>query len=164
MKNVMEKTDRKELAEAIITVLRTAYKKEARDAFKLVEAAGYDVYKSDGHWYVRNTDTWKTVSIQQYRYSKYGDMNTLSLSGYGVADARKVDLIAYLEKPFNPFKYERLYEPSRHKIEELRTLKWWLERQDNEVKELEKKLARAHEEYTRRVKDIAIFRAKNVLV
>ena len=57
MKNTM-------LNEAIYTVLTTKYKKQAREAFKRVQDAGYEVYKNNGHFHIYNASTGKTIYIE----------------------------------------------------------------------------------------------------
>ena len=54
---------------AIWTVLRTQYKKEAKEAFDIVKAAGYEYEKLNGAFTVRNPETRKRISLQTGGYS-----------------------------------------------------------------------------------------------
>lgn len=162
MKNeIMTKTT--ELTEAMVTVLRATYKRDVKPAFKLVEAAGYEVYKCDGEWYIRNTKTWKCIHIIHRYGARYGE-NTLSLSGYSRADLTKVDMIAYLNTPFNRSKYENEYAPSRGKIDRFTFMKYWLEESEKDMRKKERELEEAREYYIRKMKEITVFRAQNGLL
>lgn len=126
------------LRDAIITVLTSQYKYDAPEAFKTVKRAGYDIYKNDGKWVVRNPETHKTVYLS-YRRDK------LQLFT-GRGDIDKVDIIAYLNKPYNRVKETYYYAPSRSKVQDLGWEKHWVQVKEDKVAQLEKQLAEARKQ------------------
>lgn len=63
----MTAINRDEVNEAIWKVLNTKFKKDAKDAFELVESAGYSVYKDGcGQWNVCNSHTNRVVYLNQF--------------------------------------------------------------------------------------------------
>ena len=127
-----------ELRDAIIAVLNATYKYEAPQAFATVKNAGYEIYKNDGKWVVRNPNTYKTVYLS-YR----GDKVQLYT---GRRDIDKVDILAYLNKPYNRDKGAYQYAPSRDKVYDLGWEKHWVQVKENKVAQLEKELAEARKE------------------
>ena len=128
------------IVDAIKTVLNTQYKYEVPEAFKAVADAGYEVYKSDGRWVVRNPATRRTITLN-YRgravlYTKQ-------------ADLEKVDIINYLNKPYNTAKEERYYAPSRNKCDEIAWAKHWAHVKEEKIARLEKEMQIAREELVR---------------
>lgn len=57
------------LNEAIYTVLTTQYKKDAKEAHKIVENAGYTINKCSGHFEVTNPKNNRYVRINRDYYS-----------------------------------------------------------------------------------------------
>ena len=93
--------NRQELNKAILEVLTTQFKKDAKEAHKIVEEAGYGIYKWDGSFRVSNkdigryvyaTENWRSTTIhsnlRNYRYEH----------DKGV----RFDFVGYLNKPTNP--------------------------------------------------------------
>lgn len=56
--------NKKELNEAIRKVLFTQFKKQAKEAHKIVEEAGYKIWKCGGDWRVENEATGRTVYLE----------------------------------------------------------------------------------------------------
>lgn len=127
------------LRDAIITVLTSQYKYDAPEAFKTVKRAGYEVYKTDHKWVVRNPETYKTV------YLSYRGDKLMLFTGRG--DIDKVDIIAYLNKPYNRDKEAYPYEPSRTKVRDIWWAKRYVQTSAEEVERLEKQLAKARKAF-----------------
>jgi len=89
------------LNEAVYKVISTQFKKDMGDALKIVEDAGYKVSKWDGRFYVKNTNTGREVCLREgykgYKVCGNGDAKHL-IPWDGVC---RMDLVGYLEKPFN---------------------------------------------------------------
>ena len=123
------------LRQSMIIVLRARYKKDAPAAFEAVEAAGFETYKCDGHWGIRNRNTGKSIRMRDN-----GKVSTNT----GYADAEKVDIIAYLETPYSQWRniwlYGQEYAPTKPKLSELRYAKRCVESCDKEIAQLQKKL------------------------
>lgn len=151
-----------ELKNAILTVLRTQYKYEAPAAFKTVERAGYDVYKYDGVWVIRNKETWKSLKLYNGR---------LSLSHGGVVKAEnveKVDIINYLNKPVNRAWWDILNAgvwgtPTQNKVNKLRWKKIDLAEHEAKLEKLTKQLEEERNAYIKATKELLVFRVQNGL-
>ena len=96
-------TDKKQINEAIYTVLTTQFKKNAKDAHQLVEAEGYQISKFDGSWQVRNNETGRKVWIQYSRGTGFSYLrgNGNSRIHKFADDFSKFDCVGYLDKPLN---------------------------------------------------------------
>ena len=153
---------REEIQNAINVVLRVTYKYEAPVAFKIVERAGYETYKSGGQWVVRSLKTYKSV--------KLGYRNGLNLAcGHVKAEnADKVDIINYLDKPVNREWYNaiNLYTwgtPTQEKMNRLRWKKEAVANREAELEKLAKQLERARKDYVQAEKELLKFRVQNGL-
>lgn len=71
MMNRTDFMDRQELNKAILTVLTTQFKKDAKEAHQIVEDAGYEIYKYDGAFRVANKETHRVVYATWSWYGTY---------------------------------------------------------------------------------------------
>lgn len=108
------------LQQAIIKVMTTQYKKDAKEAHQIVEAAGYTITKNNGHYYIRNEKTHRHCCIiycgvcrQGFRYVvEWGSMGYGSKAFYVGYDNKissiewiPFDFVAMLNKPYNKEPY-----------------------------------------------------------
>ena len=112
---MMNRTDfmsREELNKAILTVLTTQFKKDAKEAHSIVEDAGYEIYKQDGSFRVLKKDTHRLVYVKESWRTTTVYTN---LRNYRFENSRGVrfDFVGYLDKPVNP------ESPYAWRIEEL---------------------------------------------
>ena len=149
--NEITKAQAAELKRNILVVLRAQYKKDEPAAFIFVEAAGYEIYKYDGQWVVKNRQTWKSV-----RLDRRGKISTTK----AWCDPEKVDIIAYLSKPYNHLKEEREYCPSRRKINDIKWAKSWLDTTEKRMEKLLNELDEARQSYMNATKDLMKEKAK----
>lgn len=92
--------------EAIFKVLTTKYKKDAKDAFKLVDEAGYRSFKEGGRFEVYNPETDRHIYVTEaYRRSYYtvhtGMYMRQTTNFRREADMKAMDFVNCLEKPVN---------------------------------------------------------------
>lgn len=120
---------RTELNEAIFTVITATYKKDAPEAFKAVNEAGYSIEKWNGCWHVRNEKLNRMVWFEMggYYTPVYWVRGSANPKRFETLDgARKFDLVGCLEKENNPdWRYVTTYEytPSRVKYNKLQSAK-----------------------------------------
>lgn len=107
MMNRLEKKMFKDnINEAIFKVLTTKYKKDAQDAFKLVEEAGYRCYKEGGRFEVYNPDTDRRIYVTKPYRGTYIIVHTGMYMRQTTrfkreADMKVMDFANCLEKPVN---------------------------------------------------------------
>ena len=115
----MEKTmtQKKVINEAIWTVLKAKYKKEAKEAFKVVEDAGYEIYKNGcGYWTVSNPDThryinlgdrgWKHHSYTVIQHGPYVAQSRMVQSKEFNSNSIAFDFVNCLDTPINETWYK----------------------------------------------------------
>jgi hypothetical protein len=95
------------LNEAILKVITTKYKKDAEDAHSIVKAAGYEVYKSDGCYVVRNDKTGKAISglwhitchnnLTSHKWNTHRRIKERCVRH----KTKDMNLVAYLNTPWN---------------------------------------------------------------
>lgn len=93
---MMNRTDfmsREEINKAILKVITTQFKKDAKEEHKIVEDLGYEIFKMDGDYRIRNkrtnrgvyysygwlktyTTTYRVGSIENIRFDFYGYLET----------------------------------------------------------------------------------------
>ena len=134
---------------AILQIISYKFKNECPEAHKLVQAAGYEVYKRDGWFVVRNFTTSKRVYRNDFglKYSKF--------SGYDeyIDNPDKFDFIGYLEKPFNREFYRQQFDYFQNRATEQysrlrdkkRQIKWAQRDLDETLEEIEKLQAKVAE-------------------
>lgn len=154
------------LNEAILKVISTQYKKDAKEAHQIVEDAGYTISKNYGCYYVRNPKTHRYVCLEHKdgRYYKdYYDLNWGSMAHGNKRfndpkDAAVFDFVNMLNKPYNrdgnPTPYTDTWNKSKaiESYSELKSLKRNIIQEENDIKSilsqidtLQKKLIRATE-------------------
>lgn len=146
------------LNEAIYKVMTTQYKKDAKEEHKMVEAAGYEIYKSDGSFTVRNDETHRELCIDYKGY--YSVLYTRSRSiRFRKNEGLKFDFVGYLSKPrhdINDFLDKDGYYKDRskalQKYQMLERAKHHVEYEKNQLEEIKKKIASLQNELVRTAK------------
>ena len=103
------KFERERLDESIKSVIAAKYKKDCNEELRIVESYGYEVYKSDGKFVVRNNDTNKCLSGKfQHGYHvwasasrQFGHHERVKFNKRNVSRSDNMDVIAYLNTPYN---------------------------------------------------------------
>ena len=90
---------KEEINNAIYKVLITQYKQDAKEAHKIVKEVGYEVYKYDGSFGVRNPKSYRSVHID---FSKYSNRGTLLIGSKrkrfdSCVELKPVDFVGQLE-------------------------------------------------------------------
>lgn len=149
-------TNNTELNKAIWTVLSTKFKKEAKEAFKMVEAAGYEVYKNGcGTWTVRNNHTGKSIMLEylsSYRtpgrlyFGDYGRHSRSIRSDEWTVVATKFDFVNCLKTPRNRA-YEEACDAQNFrsskavaKYGEIKNKKWNIDYDERCIADIQKKI------------------------
>ena len=147
-----------ELNKAIWTVLTTQFKKDAKEAFKMVEENGYDVYKNGwGTWSIANPTTKRSLYIG---YGKYGSRATLYCGNHTTLTktwrtisskeerevAEKFDFVNCLNTPVNVTYYEMRMDESRESkallnYYKLKSAKSSINYESEDIDRIQKKIA-----------------------
>lgn len=134
---------REELNREIKKVLTTQFKKDAKEAHKAVEEAGYTIYKEDGSFGVQNKATGRWV---RFSFGEYSTKITYTGNWYGVRCNRNVerdfDFVGQLEKPINKEWREAknlVYCPTQVKYEELMSKRWNVKYHADEIRLIQEK-------------------------
>ena len=141
--------------EAIVKVLLTKYKKDAPEAFKMLEEAGYELVKNDGRWWVEKKQYpaelsyphWKHVRFVEATsyYQKYkGEIvneRGRYIKIYDYKDLYKIDFEKMLNKPY----VDRRVKSSKweYRREALTSAKWGVSYESERVKEAQNKMRSA---------------------
>lgn len=157
------------LNEAIYEVLTTQFKKDAKEAHKMLTDYGYEVKKYCGRWYVKNPTTQKEISAfyNDWRYSWffcYGYDKRIPMN-------RKIDFVNCLNTPINKnvYNYSFYINNFQRNADKLKSAKrsiTYEEKRINEIKAevqslterinvLQDRLVDATEEKGRRVRRLA---------
>ena len=105
MKNAYDITDAeytRNLNDAIRVVATTQFKKGAPAMFKMVENAGYEVYKCDGRFTIRNKNTNREIDIKvDYPcfYVHFGLFGYRTKRFANYQELQKFDFVNALDKP-----------------------------------------------------------------
>ena len=135
------------LNEAIYKVISTQFKKDMGEALEIVEKAGYKVSKWDSRFYVKNTNTGRELCLRDgYKgYNVCGNGNKKHLIPWdGVC---RMDLVGYLEKPFNRewYKVQAMRSdwrsPTWYKWDRLKSAKYDISYADKELAKIKRDLA-----------------------
>lgn len=135
-----------ELNKAILEVCLTQYKKDAKEAHKLVENAGFSIRKEDGQFVVSNNSNYKEVRVaRKYRkivvYSN-GRRRTEFPVENNTYDV-KFDFYNYLTKPRNETYYTNYtYTPSQDKYHSLKSARWDVDYYNERVNKIQKEIDR----------------------
>ena len=154
--------------DALIKVMSTQFKKNAKAEHELVESYGYIIYKYDGSFRIRNDKTCKIISLRytgSYRYSwvlDYGDTYADVKRVKSLEELKVVDLVGIREKPRNSVykalqwghvddihaKYSDLRESLRH-------AKWNVKYHTDRVVEIQRKMLTLQNELLAESKKLA---------
>lgn len=135
------------LNEAIYKVISTQFKKDMGGALAIVEQAGYKVTKWDGRFYVKNEKTGREVCLREgYKgYTVVGNgYDKCKFSWDGIC---RMDLVGYLEKPFNRewYKVQAMRSdwksPTIYKWERLRNATYLVNCSVRDIEEIKRKIA-----------------------
>ena len=149
----------KELNEAIIKVLTTQFKKDAKEAHALVESYGYTISKVDGHFIIKNPLTRRYVYITEARSYLYAydiHINTNDKRVKRSEELNNFDYVNFLEKPLNTAWYktqygENEYHPTREKWNRLSSAKWYLEYRTKDIDKIKKQIESLQKDLIRQV-------------
>ena len=136
--------------EAIFTVLTTQFKKDAPEAFKMVESLpGCRVDKYQGSFDIRNTETNRWISGRQVGWRGY--YICLNNTKIEEENAKKIDFYGFLF-----CERKRYYEPyieseAIKKYKELKSKKWSVDYAIRDLEETRKKIARLQSDLERYV-------------
>lgn len=144
-----------ELNNAIYTVLTTKYKKDAKEAFKMVEAAGYNIDKCNGYFEVGNNKTKKYIRIYREFYSYRENDRMIVLYGLKNKDTvthsnfKKIDFVNLLNTPTNVEYYGRPRNRSKfvEAAENIKRAKWMIKSYNKDIDKTKKEI----EELTNRL-------------
>lgn len=147
MKNTTNYT-KEQINEAIYTVMKKRFKKDAKEAHKIVEDAGYSVYKGgNGYFDIYNPETQRHLWVTEPRYSyrKGGDYQNIYSGPYTKhmnEFTDKFDFVGCLEKPINSIYYQdtNTKESARHKYDRIKHLRYMEESWKKDAEECKKKI------------------------
>lgn len=146
---------KEEVNKAIVKVLSTQYKKDAKEAHKIVEAAGYEIYKSNGCFVIKNPKTNKYIqwTLCRWRYNYKLIITTKDIYFDDWKDL-KINFVNYLDKPINRDKErgDNMWGCSsklKEKYTRLRDHKMMIEYYSKEIKRQKALIEKAKEEITR---------------
>lgn len=142
------------LNEAIYMVLTTQYKKDAREAHKIVESAGYIINKNNGYFEVYNPKLNKRVHITRNFYSYRHHCGMLNVwCGIKACEMtyeklEKVDFVGMLNTPRNEEYYRELKWKTinRNRREELISCKWNIKYYGDAIDDIKHKIESAQKE------------------
>ena len=103
-----------ELNRAIYVILTTQFKKDAKEEHKMVENAGYEIWKNNGEWNIENPATHKSIRVSEikYRYMS-NDYFRFFYHGYNTSILNdKIDFINCLNTPIKLRQYK--YYPNKY--------------------------------------------------
>lgn len=84
------------LNQAIYNVCVNPRKSDAKEAHKLVESYGYETFKLNGRWYVKNPKTGRELSISAYDYGSNFIVNKVNVIGCRAYRTTNFDFVGYL--------------------------------------------------------------------
>lgn len=151
--------NRDELNKAIRTVLTTQYKKQAKEAFQMVEDAGYEIYKIGGDWRVKNNKTGRVVYLEDgIRRTNiwHGNRWENKTQCKDTTKMRLFDFVGALEKPLNKDYYTSIaftYENQSKALErydELKSARRGVEWYDGDIDAIKKQMQKLQDELVRK--------------
>lgn len=136
-----------EVNQAIYVVLTTQYKKDAKKAHSIVEAAGYQITKFNGDWHIRNDKTGRTVYIHYPKYNSRSYREYIDGNGNGkkAKISRKFNFVGYLEKPLNTaWREMKSYSFQENRYSQqatfLKSKRWNVKYHTDAIAEIQKKM------------------------
>lgn len=159
---------RRALNDAMIKVMSTQFKKDAKAEHELVESYGYTIYKYDGSFRIRNNKTCKCIYLKHssnYRYSwvlDYGDTYADVKRVKSLEELKVVDLVGILEKPRNNVykalqwgHVDDIHAKYSDRREQLRRAKWDVKYHSDRIDEIQRKLIALQTELLEESKKLA---------
>lgn len=142
------------LNEAIYIVLTTQYKKDAREAHKIVESAGYTINKNNGYFEVYNPKLNKCVCITRNFYSYKHHCGMLNVwCGIKACEMtyeklEKINFVGMLNTPINHEYYRELKwkKINQNRRNELTDCKWNIKYYNNKIDDIKHKIESAQED------------------
>ena len=144
-----------ELNKAIWEVLISKFRKDAKEAFKMVEDAGYAFHKNgDGNWVVFNPKTERTIWRSKYNEIWHAGIRTLATS----RTREEFDFVGCLNKPLNreydPYGYGyygRPHNGAREKFRNLEAAKNRVEWTNERIEEIQRQMVKLQKELVNQV-------------
>ena len=141
----------------IYRVLTSKFKKDAPEAFKAVEDAGYTIYKNGcSTWTIKNPHTKKYVwtSKEKYDYRR-GTFRYFSYTDKQVVLSNKIDFVDCLKTPVNKPWHDIIWRPYHEVSPAVRTY-------ENEIRSAKRMAASYREDIEQYKKQIAALQEKMV--
>jgi hypothetical protein len=143
---------------AIVKVLTTKYKKDALDAHKEVEDAGFKIYKYDGQW--RISGKYRTIYVNYDSWKGY--YVWLDNKGFSTIipheNISKVDFVDCLNKPRNTEYYRNCVDPIHEKYSEIESSlgrnKWNIGYYDRQLKSTRERIEELQKDIMRLQEDL----------
>ena len=169
---------REELNNAIFTVLKTQFKKEAPEAFKTVEQAGFKIEKYNGTFEVK-ADNFKSVQLMkwnslQYRiYLRFSYNQNVQHNCFYYRNPCPIDFVGYFESPIkkreNPYYHNigwgkwkdcsdavaSYYILIHNKQKAINSIKADIQRERERIASLQRQISNCMDNIERYYKDIA---------
>lgn len=144
------------LNKAIETVLRTQFKKQAKEAHKIVEESGYGIVKEGGYFTVYNEKTGRRIHLSDNGYRTYilhGSYSNKRKVIKTESDYQKFDYTGCLNKPVNKDYYQQInnerrnaYDPDSEAISKLKSAKWSLKYEEDRIARIQKEMEKLQKE------------------
>lgn len=131
------------LNEAIYTMFTTKFKKDAREAFDMIEKAGYKIWKNSGQWEIQNPKTGKYIYAgQPYWNYKKGWVIVLHYGDCAKELDDRIDFVNCLNTPINTAKrrYKRYPNKFQEQRDNLRMVKRDIVWKENSIKDNKAKI------------------------
>jgi hypothetical protein len=149
------------LNKSIREVITNQYKKDCPTAHEIVKDAGYEIYKYEGHYKVKNKETDKVVWFV-YTESYYGSDKICCSHRDNVKNNDKFDFVNYLNKPFNVAYCQaqrtggwRYQSKSQENYRTLKDARWDVQYHADSIEEIKGKIKKLQEEMSKLENDIA---------
>lgn len=150
----MTQKKKMEINEAIKKVLSVQYKKEAKDAFKVVEDAGFEIYKMNGTFGISDKKNVNHVRVELGRYKTYLHLGNKRIDFNSFSEISKIDFVSFLEKEriicldASSYWYRT---KTQAKMERLRDKKRSIQYSEDDIERIKKKIEEAQKELIRAV-------------
>lgn len=145
----MTAINRDEVNEAIWTVLKAKFKKDAKDAFELVESVGYSIYKDGcGRWNVSNSRTSRIVYLNPFNHRTF-----IQHGPYQNSNCRRFltreemlnkriafDFVGCLEKSVNSIWNSERKETALDKYQHIRDEKYLMSSYKKDIDQIKRKI------------------------
>ena len=141
------------LNEAIYIMFNTKFKKDAREAFNMIEKAGYEIWKNNGQWEIQNPKTGKYIYAgQPYWNYKKGWVIVLHYGDCATELNDKIDFVNCLNTPINTAKRRHNgFNKFQEQRNNLRMVKRDIVWKENAIKDYKAKIVATQENLIRAV-------------